>query len=67
MEIEFHKKISMEIEFVKLEFHKFKFLKSGRSLIISQTVVDPYIFCQTIVFDHFGPSASLCNTYVGTN
>ena len=67
MELEFNQKFSMEIEFLKLELQKFKFLKSGRSLIILQTVIDPYIFCQTIVFDHFGPSASLCNTYVGTN
>ena len=40
MELEFHKKFSMEIEFVKLEFHKFKFLKSGRSTTKKMPISD---------------------------
>jgi len=38
----------------KLEFHKLELLKSSRSLIISQIVINPYIFSQTMVFGHFG-------------
>ena len=50
----------MEPEFVKLElhgkleFHKLKFKKNGRFLIISQTVIDPYIFCQRVVLGQNG-------------
>ena len=38
----------------KLDFHKIEVQKSDRLLNISQTVVDPYILSQRIVYDHFG-------------
>ena len=64
MELEFHKKQHGKFEgyfFKKLkflylelhgrfEFHKLEFQKGGRLLNISQTVVDPYIFSQIVVY-----------------
>ena len=64
MEFEFHKKwhgkfedyLFKELEFLgrklhgKLKFHKLEFQKGGRLLNISQTVVDPYIFSQIVVY-----------------
>ena len=44
----------LEFEFYKLEFYKLEFQKSGMSIYISKTVVDPYVFCQIVVFGHFG-------------
>ena len=41
--------------FKELELHgKFEFQKDGRLLNISQTVVDPLIFSQAMVYDNFG-------------
>ena len=55
LELELHQKISMKLElYGKFEFHKLVFKKCGRFLIISQIMVDPYIFSQTMVLDHFG-------------
>ena len=58
LEFKFHKKkwylFFIELEFVKLKFHgKLEFKKCDRFSIISQIVVDPYIFCQTMVLGHF--------------
>ena len=48
----------MELEFVKLKLHgKLKYRKSGGFLIILQTVINPYIICQTVIFSHFGATA----------
>ena len=53
MVLEFHKKFSGKFEGYffkelelhgKLEFHKLEFQKGGRSLHISKTMVDRYIF-----------------------
>ena len=45
----------MELEFPELELHdKFEFQKSGKFIIILQTVVDRQIFSPNMVFDHFG-------------
>ena len=55
MELKFHKIFSKELEFVKLELYgKLKFKKNDKSLIVSQILVDSYIFCQTIILAHFG-------------
>ena len=60
MELDLHQLFSMKLKFVKLElhgkleFHNLEFKKSSKSLIISQIVVDPYIFFQTRVLGHFG-------------
>ena len=36
-----------------IHIHKIKFQKGDRLLNISQTVVDPNIFSQIVVYDHF--------------
>ena len=44
-----------ELKFLKLELHsKLEFQKGGRLLNILQTIVDQYIFFQTMVYGHFG-------------
>ena len=55
MELKFYKKFFMKLEFVKLELYgKLEFRKSDGFLIISPSVINPYIICQTVVFGHFG-------------
>ena len=56
MELELHQKLVAIFHrrnssyTAKLEFHgKLEFKKSGRSLIILQTMVDPYIFYQIVI------------------
>ena len=48
----------------KLEFHKLEFQKSGRFLIISQTVVNHQIFQQKIVFYHFNLTSKTYTIFV---
>ena len=57
--------ILIELEFHnKLEFEEFKFLNSGKSLYISETVINCNIFCQIIVLGHFGPKTCRPKTYL---
>ena len=44
----------MELDFHKIKFQKIKFQKSSWLLNISQTVVDPRIFFQIVVYGYFG-------------
>ena len=37
----------------KLEFHKVEFQINGTSIYIFKTMIDPYIFCQIVVFGYF--------------
>ena len=62
MELEFHElqllpkisKLFHDLEYHgKLDFHKNEFQKGGRSLHISETVVDYKIFSKTVIFGHF--------------
>ena len=62
-ELEFHKKYHgkfegyffKELKFLELELHsKLEFQKGDRLLNILQTIVDQYIFFQTMVYGHFG-------------
>ena len=62
MELELHKNwwlffIELELH-SNLEFHKLKFQKIGKSLIILQIVVDYQIFPSKMVFGHFGHDKS---------
>ena len=46
---------NLKAKFLKFELPgKLEFQRSGRLLNISQIVVGPYIFSQTVVYDHFG-------------
>jgi len=43
----------------KLEFHKLEFLKSSRFLIILQTMINLYIFFQTVYLAIFASNSVL--------
>ena len=58
----------MLLEFMKIEYHekldfaKFEYLKSGKCLHISETVVDCNIICEKVLFGYF----CHCNLVVPT-
>ena len=65
-ELELHQNFFMILEFSSTMensiFTKLSFKKCDRLLNISQTVVDPYIFFQIVVYDHFDPDQRMVMT-----